>query len=143
MRRSTLLAPLPVLVLALLAQGAALAKTFACTGDPCVDTRRADVIDGTANRDRIFARAGADLAGGWGGGGDTLFGDDGDDELFGEGGGDFLDGTGGNDDLYGGKGNDERHDISGPGSGTPPTRTGSSAAPTMTSSPPRTGTTST
>ena len=34
------LAPLLVLALALLAQGAVLAKTFTCAGNPCAGTRR-------------------------------------------------------------------------------------------------------
>ena len=118
MRRPTLLVPVLVLALALLAQGAVLARTFTCTGNPCEGTRRDDEISGTDNRDRIYAKDGADFVDGNGGndtvyggrGGDDLVGEDGDDELFGGAGGDTLTDGRGDDDLYGGEGNDHLYD---------------------------------
>ena len=47
MRRSAWLSPLLVPALALLGQGAVLAKTFTCAGNRCVGTRRAAVSPAT------------------------------------------------------------------------------------------------
>lgn len=77
-------------------------------------THGADVLLGTAGRDRIDTLGGDDLAGGgraadtiWGrAGDDTLSGDAGGDRLFGNGGADWLFGGGGSDTVKGGGGSD-------------------------------------
>jgi hypothetical protein len=101
--------------------GVALAATVQCTGNPCEGTTDDDSITGTANPDRIFAKAGKDNASGFGAGdriegargADILFGDDGldrsvdgDDKLFGGRGPDQMLAAGRSDLFVGGDGND-------------------------------------
>lgn len=62
-------------------------------------------INGTANADDIFARAGNDIAYGYAGD-DRIDGGDDNDSLYGGSGNDWLEGASGNDVLYGGSGND-------------------------------------
>lgn len=102
-----------VVVMIVLVSGVALAATVRCAdvGGWCSGTNKDDRMVGTADRDRMEALGGDDVALG-GRGGDRLHGHSGDDELVGGPGNDFLAGEepetwpGGADVLRGGPGDD-------------------------------------
>jgi Ca2+-binding RTX toxin-like protein len=81
----------------LVSSGMALAAAITCQiGADCLGTKNADTLEGTAERDYIYAR----------GGGDTLRGLGEFDELYGQSGADKVFGGPGNDSLIGGSGQD-------------------------------------
>src|SRR5215218_8489315 len=97
MRRVLLLLVVAAAVLAL-AAGLVLAETFSCTG-PCVGTREADMMTGSATLDRIAGMEGND----------TITGGAGDDQMYGDEGGDTImdnSNTEDNDAVFADEGND-------------------------------------
>ncbi|HEX5991006.1 MAG TPA: hypothetical protein VFY70_00435 [Thermomicrobiales bacterium] len=100
MNRTTIVALLVVAVALLLGSGVVLAKNITCTGGPCVGTKKADIMIGSAGTDQIKGRGGADGINGFNGD-DTIDGGGGNDSI-----GDQLGTVPDVDHITGGKGND-------------------------------------